>query len=280
MAIRIVTDSASDIPSELADQLDITVIPCNVVIDDVTYKDGVDLQPDEFFERLSSASRLPTTSQPTAADFEPVYRKLLDEGHQVISIHVSGKLSGTLNSADQAKASLEEGAPVAIIDSQMASIGLGLTAVRAARMATEADSYDELAAQIRRRLTETQCIIALDTLEYLQKGGRIGKAQAFVGSLLSVKPILTMEDGEVHPLERARNLDRASRRLMDLARARAPLQQLAVIYSTDPARAENLRRNLANLLVPDAQPITARFGPTLGTYVGPGAFGLALTSGS
>ena len=280
MAVRIVTDSASDIPPELAEQLNITVVPCNVVIDDVTYKDGVDIQPEEFFQRLTSASRLPTTSQPTAADFEPVYRRLLDEGHQVISIHVSGKVSGTINSADQAKAALGEGAPVTIVDSQMASIGLGLVAARAARMATESDSYDELPAQIRRRLSETQCMIALDTLEYLQKGGRIGKAQAFLGSLLSVKPMLTMEDGEVHPLERARNLDRASRRLMDLARERAPLQQLAVIYSTEPERAENLRRNLADLLVPEAQPITARFGPTLGTYVGPRAFGLALTSAS
>lgn len=279
MAIRIVTDSSSDLPPALAEQWNITVVPCNVVIDDVNYKDGVDLMPDEFFRRLPGAARLPTTSQPTVSDFQPVYQRLVGQGHQVISIHVSGKLSGTINSAAQASAALGESAPVEVIDSQLASIALGLVALRAARLASEGASYPEVAERVRERLPRTQCILALDTLEYLQKGGRIGKAQAFLGSVLSVKPILKLEDGEVQPLERPRNLDRASSRLADLARGYAPLQQLAVIYSTEPERAAMLRDSLADL-VPESEIVTARFGPTLGTYVGPRAFGLGLTSAS
>ena len=277
MAIRIVTDSSSDLPPELADQWNIAVVPCNVVIGDVSYRDGVDLMPEEFFQRLPNSSRLPTTSQPTVSDFQPVYQELLEQGHQVISIHVSGRLSGTVNSAAQAKAALGESSPVEIIDSQLASIALGLVALRAARLASQGESYLEVSEEVRQILPLTQCILALDTLEYLQKGGRIGKAQAFVGSMLSVKPILKLERGEVQPLERPRNLNRASRRLADLARQYAPLQQLAVIYSTEPERAADLKASLADL-VPESETVTARFGPALGTYVGPRAFGLALTS--
>jgi DegV family protein with EDD domain len=277
MAIRIVTDSASDLPRELADQWNITVVPCNVVIDDVNYKDGVEIMPDEFFQRLASARRLPSTSQPTVADFQPVYQQLLDEGHQVISIHIARKLSGTVNSAEQAKASLGDAAPVEVIDSQLASVALSLVTLRAAQLASEAESYKEVAQQVRQGLPQTQCFVAVDTLEYLQKGGRIGKAQAFVGSMLSVKPILKVENGEVHPLERPRNLNRAARRVADLAREHAPFQQLGVIYSTEQQRAAELRDSLADL-IPESEIITARFGPALGTYVGPRAFGLALTS--
>ena len=274
MTIRVVTDSTSDLPPELAELLGITVVPCNVTFDDVTYKDGVDLMPDEFFRRLGSSARLPTTSQPSVAEFEQIYSKLLQEGHEIVSLHVSQKLSGTYNSAVQAKAALGDSAPIEVIDSQMASIGLGLMAVRACRLAAQAVSCQEAAGQVRATLPLTECVVALDTLEYLQKGGRIGKAQAFAGSLLKVKPILRLEDGEVHPLERPRSLDRAVRRLAELAREQAPLRQLAVIYSTEPQRAAELKSSLSDL-VPEAEIVDAQFGTSLGTYVGPRAFGVA-----
>ena len=276
MAIRVVTDSTSDLPPSLSEQLGITVVPCNVTFDDVSYKDGVDLMPDEFFRRLASSARLPTTSQPSVAEFEQVYRQLLEEGHEIVSVHVSQKLSGTYNSATQARASLGDSAPIEVIDSQMASIGLGLLATRAAELAAESGSCREAAEKLRTSLQLTECVVALDTLEYLQKGGRIGKAQAFAGSLLKVKPILKLEDGEVHPLERPRNLDRAARRLAELARENAPLRQLAVVYSTEPQRAAELKRSLSDL-VPEAEIVDARFGPSLGTYVGPRSFGVAFT---
>ena len=277
MAVRIVTDSASDLSPELAGELDISVVPANVIIDDVNYRDGVDLTPDDFYRRLVSSQRLPTTSQPAVGAFQPVYQELLNQGHEIVSIHVSGKLSGTVNSAAQAKSIFGDSAAIEIIDSARASISLTLVVVAAAQLARQAASFREVAEQVRRDLELTSSFFSLDTLEYLQKGGRVGKAQAFVGSLLSVKPILTLKDGEVHPLERPRNQERAMRRMVELIREQGPAQQLGVIYSTEPERAADLRSRLSNLQPAD-QIITCRFGPALGTYVGPGAVGVAVTT--
>ena len=276
MATRIVTDSSADLPPELARRWNITVIPCNVVLGDVNYKDGVDLLPDEFYRRLVSTPRLPTTAQPSIADFQAVYRDLLDQGHHVVSIHVSSKLSGTVNSAEQARASLGASVPIEIIDSRLASIGLGLSTLASAKLAWDGKPYQQVADQARRNLTKNRVLFILDTLDYLEKGGRIGKAGAFLGSLLSIKPILTLQDGEVHPVARPRNRERAVRRTVELVRELAPVRQLAVIYSTEPDQAAELRRQLSDLL-PEDEIITTRFGATLGTYVGPGAIGVALT---
>ena len=275
MSIRIVTDSSADLPPEIVGQWEITVVPCNVVIDDVTYKDGVDISADEFYQKLTTSARAPTTSQPSPADIQAVYQRLMEEGHQILSIHVSGKLSGTVNAAEQARTALGDSASIMVMDSQIASLSLGLLAISAAKQAREGLSLEELAEAVRSEVTLTHCILALDTLEYLQKGGRIGKAQAFLGSVLSVKPILKVQDGEVHPVERPRNMDRAVRRLAELAGEYAPIRQLGVIYSTEPGRAVTLKEQLGDLFSAD-DVITSRFGPTLGTYVGPKAVGVAI----
>ncbi|MEC8958706.1 MAG: DegV family protein, partial [Chloroflexota bacterium] len=190
MTIRIVTDSSCDLPSGLIEQYGISVLPCYVVVDDQTFKDGLEIQADDFYRRLLADGRTPTTAQPTPSDFQTVYRELVGQGDQIISIHVSSKLSGTLNSAQQAKASLDDGSAVEIIDSQLASIPLGLAVLDAAIMASKGGSVHDIAGQIRQRLSLHHGLFALDTLEYLQKGGRIGKARAFMGSVLHVKPIL------------------------------------------------------------------------------------------
>ena len=278
MAIRIVTDSASDLPHDLAAMWDITVVPCNVVLDDVGYKDGVDLSPEDFYQKLVSSVRPATTSQPSIADFQSVYQKLLYEGHQVISIHVSGKLSGTFNSAERTKHALGDSEPIVVMDSQTASMAMGLLVLSAAQNADQIESLEQLSDLVVSERRSTQCILTLDTLEYLQKGGRIGKAQAFLGSMLNVKPILKLQDGEVHPVERPRNLERAVQRLAELAREYAPIKKLGVIYSTEPERVAQLKELLADLM-PDQAIVTSRFGPTLGTYVGPKAVGVALICG-
>ena len=276
MTVRIVTDSSADLPQNLIDQHDITVLPCYVVVDDQTYKDGIEIQADAFYARLQAEGRTPTTSQPTVADFQALYRDLVSQGHQVISIHVSAKLSGTLNSAEQAKASLVDSSQVEIIDSRLASIPLGLAVLDAASILETGAEFHQAADKIRQGLDRHHGLFALDTLEYLHKGGRIGKARAFMGSVLSVKPILRIQDGEAHPVERPRNRDRAIRRLVELAQDLAPVQRLAVIYSTDPERMATLKQDLTGLLPAD-QIIEARFGSTLGTYIGPDALGVAIT---
>ncbi len=278
MAIRIVTDSSADLPAHLAERWNISVVPCYVVIDDQAYRDGVEISPDEFYRRLTSNARLPTTAQPSAADFQQVYSELLSQGHQVVSVHVSGKLSGTLNSAEQAQAALGEdaAASIEIVDSQLASIPLGLLVIAAAQLAEQAGSHQQVAEQVRHDIPLTNCFFMLDTLEYLQKGGRIGKAQAFIGSVLNVKPILTIRGGEAHPVERLRSQERGIRRLVELANEMSPLRLLAVIHSTEPEQAEGLRSRLSGL-VPSDDIVIARFGPTLGTYIGPKALGIAFT---
>ena len=277
MAVRIVTDSTADLPPALAEELGITVVPANVVINDESYRDGVDITPDEFYQHLISDARVPTTSQPSMGTFQEAYRELVERGDEIVSIHVTGKLSGTVNSAEQAKAGLGDDAPIEVIDSRLASIAMALVVVEAAELAGQGMSYQEVAEQVRRNLSRTTTFFALDTLEYLQKGGRIGKAQAFVGSLLSVKPLLTLEDGEVHPLERPRNHRRAMQRLIDLTREKAPAARLGIIYSTDEQWADDLRGSLSDLM-PEEQILMARFGPALGVYVGPRAVGVAITT--
>ena len=279
MTVRIVTDSSADLPVDLVQKHQITVVPCYVVVDDQTFKDGVDIQADEFYRRLQAEGRTPTTAQPTVADFQEVYRDLVSRGDQVISIHISGKLSGTINSAKQAKALLNNGeadAPVEIIDSRLASIPLGLMVLDAAVLAAEGGDYIQIAVKIREGQPSYHGYFAVDTLEYLQKRGRIGKARAFLGSVLHVKPILRLQDGQAHPVERPRNRERAMRRLVELAQDLAPMRRLAVIYSTDPKRMEALKQDLTGLLPAD-QIIEARFGSTLGTYIGPDAVGVAVT---
>ena len=276
MALRIVTDSASDFPADLFQQLNVTVVPAYVIVDDVSYRDGIDISADEFYRRLLSATRLPTTSQPTAADFEAVYRDLLEQGHQILSIHVSAKLSGTLNSAHQAKSALGEDAPIEIVDSQSASLPMGLAVLDAAEMAQSQETLTGLADAVRSRLDSHQAYLVLDTLEYLAKGGRVGKAAAFMGSILSIKPILTLQDGEVHPVERPRTMTKALERLIELVSQKAPLERVAIIYSTDLQAPVWLRTALSGLA--DREDIAvARFSPALGVYVGPNALGIAFT---
>ncbi len=279
MAIRIVTDSVSDLPSALAQANDITVVPCYVIIGSETYKDGVELTADRFYSRLPTLSRLPSTSQPTIADFQEFYQRLLNQGHQILSIHVSSKLSGTLNSAAQAKASLGDPSDIEIVDSQSASAPMALIVLDAARMARESANIQEVARQVRQSLPRNHGFVMVDTLEYLQKGGRIGKAQAFVGGMLKVKPILSIRDGEVHPVERPRSLERAKNRLVELAKELAPIRQVNISYSTDRVQALGIRAQLAELVAPENL-VESRFGPVLGTYVGPNALGVAVTQGS
>ncbi len=275
MTVRIVTDSSADLPAELVQQHQITVLPCYVVVDDETLKDGVDIQADDFYRRLQAGGPTPTTAQPTVADFQAVYQDLTSQGDQVVSIHVSRKLSGTLNSAEQAKGSLD-GEAVEIIDSRLAAMPLGLVVLEAAALAAEGGSHQEVAEKVRQGLDLHHGLFALDTLEFLQKGGRIGKAQAFLGSVLNVKPILRLHEGEAHPVERPRNRERAMHRLVELVKELGPVRRMAVIHSTDAERMAVLKQELIGLLPAD-QIIEARFGSTLGTYIGPDALGVAIT---
>ena len=234
MAIIVVTDSCSDLPPEVALDNGVTVVPLYVNIGGDTYRDGVDISADRFYSILEHSPVLPTTSQPSVGDFASVYQELLDDGHQVVSIHVSGKLSGTLNSATQARASLGDPPGIAIVDSRLAGGAQALMALRAAQWAREMTDANEVAEKTVRSIERHHSFVVVDTLKYLQRGGRIGKAQAFLGGALRFKPIIGIRDGEPHPVERPRTRRKATARVVGLARELAPFTRLHVSYSTGP----------------------------------------------
>ena len=274
MSVKIVSDSTADLPDELAQRLDVTVVPAYVLIDDVSHREGLDITRHEFYRRLQSSPRLPTTSQPTPTDFAEKLAPLVQDGHQVICITVSKLLSGTYNSAVQAAADLPDGA-VSVVDSNTATAGHMLQVIAAAEDAAVADATVAsvlAAAEARAAQGLTYCMV--DTLEYLQKGGRIGKAQAFMGSVLKVKPILKITEGEVLPVDRPRNTRRAMQRLEELVRSHGPASKLAVAYSTEPDVADEIRARLSDL-APDEQTYVLQIGSAVGTHCGPGAIGVA-----
>ena len=279
MTIRIVTDSVSDLPPSAARASDITVVPLYVVIGGETYRDGVDIDADRFYSLLEEVPSLPTTSQPSIADFQEVYRGLLDQGHRIVSIHVSAKLSGTLNSAAQARESLGAASEIEIVDSQLAGGAQALLAISAARWAREMSDHREVARWVERSVGQNHGFVVVDTLKYLAKGGRIGKAQAFLGGALQIKPILSIRDGEAHPVDRPRTRRRAMARIVEIVRGLAPLRQLHVSYTTGREHALAIRHEVADLVEPERL-IESRFGPVLGTHLGPNTIGVAVTQGS
>jgi DegV family protein with EDD domain len=275
VAVKVVTDSTADLPPAMARELGITVVPLNVHFGTEVYRDGVEIFPDEFYQRLATTPRLPTTSQPTVGDFLKSYQELSQTTDEIVSIHISAKLSGTLNSAHQAREQYRGDCRIEIVDSQQACLGLGLVAIAANQAAQRGASTDEVVNEAQLAIPRVRFFGLLDTLEYLEKGGRIGKAQAFVGSLLRVKPILTIRDGEAHPLERARTRARGIERMCELVQEHMPLLDLAVVYTTTPDDAQALAQRLRPFL-PDGEVFLSQIGPVVGTYLGPGVLGIAL----
>ena len=271
--IRVVTDSGADIPKEMAQELGIRIVPLTIHFGDEERRDGVDLSQEEFYRRLR-AGEMSRTTQPAPADFEAAYRGLAEEGAEaIISCHLSSKLSGTFQSAALAAQAVD--VPVHVVDTRSASLGTGLVAIEAARLAREGADVKVILARAHSIIAQQRVLFMVDTLEYLQRNGRIGKAQAFVGGLLNVKPILTLDDGVVAPLERARGRNKAVARLLERLSETAggvPLR-VAVVHGDAPAEAAALAEQIRSR-VRVAEMITAVLGPTIGTHAGPGTLGI------
>ncbi len=276
MAVAILTDSTADLPPSVAEDLGIGVVPLTVRFGEAVYRDGVDLLPDQFFTMLAASAVLPRTSQPSAGEFEEAYRSALAAHDAILSIHISARLSGTLHSAQLARQSLPGSVPIEIVDSGLASMALGLVVARVAAQANAGAGLADLAALARDLASRTHLLVMVDTLDYLAKGGRIGKAQAFLGSLLDVKPLITCRDGELHPYERARTRRRGLDRLAEFAGDQGAVESVAVLHGTTPADAQALLDRLAGLCAGE-QTYLARYGPVIGTHLGPGAVGVAVT---
>ena len=276
MSVSVVTDSTSDLPRELAGSLGITVVPLNVHFGTEMYKDGVDITADEFYKRLVSSAELPKTSQPSIGDFIEVYDRIGAEAEGIVSVHVSAKVSGTYNAAIQARDQSDAPGTIEVLDTYQASMGVGMIAITAARAAREGADLEEVAEVARRAIAQSQCFALFETLEYLQKGGRIGKAQALLGTILKIKPMIIVRDGEVHELGKVRTFAKGVARLREVAREFAPVDSVCVLHSTSPDMAGEIADDLRELLPAGQSPFVTRFGPVIGTYVGPGAVGIGL----
>ena len=276
MAVRIVTDSTSDIPADLARSLGVTVVAQNVHFDTETFKDNVTITPDDFYSKLVNSPDLPKTSQASPGEFKEAYDRLGASADGIVSLHVSSKISGTCNSARLGSAQSSAVCPIEVIDSAQASMALGLAVVASAEAANQGAAHHEVVSAARDAVARAQCFCAFQTLEYLQKGGRIGKARGLLGSVLNIKPMIIVRDGEVTPLGKARTFPNALVKMEETARGFAPVEALAVMYSTTPEVAQRVADDLQDIVTPSVEPYITRFGPALGVYTGPGAIGIAL----
>ena len=275
MTIKIVTDSTADLPPGLVKELGITVVPLYVRFGDETYRDGVDITGDEFYKRLLTDPIHPNTSQPTPQDFTNVYRSLCQQANGIISIHISGKLSGTCSSALQAKEVVAAKCPVEVIDSKTTSMALGLIVMAAVTIANTGASVKQVAEDIRHVVSDVQLLVIFDTLKYLAKGGRIGKAKSLLGSVLNVKPLLTIKDGEFVPVTQVRSRSKGIDKLFDFAKDAANVEDLIVIHSTTRDEADALASRIGST-IKLKQIRIARLGPVLGAHGGPGVLAIAL----
>jgi len=268
MTVKIVTDSLSDITSDMAEGLGISVVPVYVRFGEEVYRDRVEMTTDEFYYRLTHGNIWPTTTQPTPNDFTTVYNRLAEETDEILVVTLSSKLSGTYESALHAKRLMEKECRIEVIDSMTVVMGLGLIVIAAAKSAQAGASLDEVADLVRRAMTRSHAIMSFDTLKYLAKGGRIGRARGLMGSLLSVKPILTMRDGEVAPLTRVRSRAAGMDYLYDFVAGFSHIEELAVEHATTPDDAEKLVERLSSLF-PKERIYQSTVSPVIGTYVGP-----------
>ena len=292
MDIAIVTDSTSDIPVELARQHNITVVPLNVHFGNESFKDGVTISPDEFYAEMRRSKELPKTSQPSPGEFVETYEQLAKDFSHIVSVHISHKMSGTLASARQAKELLGDKVKVEVIDSEQASMALGFTAIAGASAARGGASFTETIDVMRDTAQRSRFMGVVQSLENLRKGGRIGRAQGLLGSLLHIKPMLEVLDGEAAPAGRPRTLQRGMEMMYDAVAASAPLNYACALYTVDKAPIEPLLQRLSILTrpttnndsktsgsasQPGANPVAvARIGSVVGTYLAEGAVGVAV----
>ncbi|MFC2056235.1 DegV family protein [Chloroflexota bacterium] len=275
MTIKIVTDSTSDLPPQLAEELGITVVPVYVQFGSKVYRDRVDISEDELYQRLLSDPIHPSTEPPTPQDFAEVYQKLSQEADGIISIHISSKLSATCNSALLAKDLVETECPIEVVDSQLVTMSLGLLAMAANTLTKSGKSLSQVVEEVKQTIPSIYLLGFLDTLKYLALGGRIGKVKALLGSVLSVKPMLTVKDGELEPAGQVRSRANGMDKLLDFVKNATDIQDLAIVHSTTPDEALALAGRMGSIFTKE-QIKLARLGPALGVHGGPGILFVAV----
>lgn len=276
--IAFVTDSTAYLPAELSKKYNITITPQVLIWGEETFRDGVDIQPDEFYTRLKSSKSMPTTSQVPIVTMQAVFQELVNQGFSVLGVFISSKLSGTLQSAIQAKSMMgSAGEKVALVDSQSTAMGLGFQVLAAARAAEAGASLQECATLTETAHQRTGVFFAVDTLEFLHRGGRIGGAQRLIGSALNLKPILAVQNGKVEAIDRVRTKTKAHDRILELVAEKANGKsnvRLATLHANMQEDAHKLIDRASADLSP-VETIFTELSPVVGTHAGPGTVGLA-----
>jgi DegV family protein with EDD domain len=273
MKIAIVTDSTADLPADLANEYKVCVIPAILIIGDKSYEDGEDISRLEFYEKLPTMAKSPTTAAPSSGKFHQCYDQLIKNGaEKIISIHVSGKLSGIINSAQAAAHPFED--KVKIIDSGQVTLGLGFQVIEAARAALEGNQIDQILDRVMNIRQRVRLVALLDTLEYLRRSGRVSWARANLGSLLQIKPLVELIDGVVYHQGEVRTRKKGIDRLLKLLSETEPYEQIAILHTN----AEEDALHLADVLLPklDNSPLIVNVTTVIGTHVGPNGLGFVV----
>jgi DegV family protein with EDD domain len=266
--VKVVTDSCSDITPQLAQELGITVVPLYVQFGNETYRDNVDLSTEEFYHKLETSRIHPVTATATPADFARIFTELMEETKEILTITLSEKFSATYAAALQAKTMVKKDCRIEIIDSKVAAGPQMLLVISAAKMAQAGANLEEIADWVRRAIPRVHIRMSFDTLEYLRRGGRIGKAQAFLGGLLKVNPVLGIKDGATFPIARSRNRTQAMNFLVNFVRSFSQIEAMAIEDATTPDDLRTLAQRL-NDVVPPERIYHSKVSPVVGTHVGP-----------
>ena len=275
MTIRIVTDSACDVPADIAAELNITIIPVYINIGDESYLDGVELTRREFFDNLPDYKTFPTTAAPSIGTFTAVYQELADHGvDEIISIHIPEGLSATFHSARLGAAEVT-GATVTLFDSMQLTMGAGLQVIMAAEAAAAGKSLSEIMALLEEIRPKAHIFAILDTLEFMRRSGRVGWAQFAAGTLLRIKPIVSVFNGEVGQAARVRTSNRAIREMLKMTTDLSPLARIAILHTHNLEGAESLKAQLQPLFPPDQSVPVMEITPAIGAHTGPNAVGVA-----
>lgn len=277
MNVRIVTDSSSDLSQFPLPDLDIAIVPLYINFGEQVSRDGVEMSVDDFYQQLDKQPIHPKTSQPSPMDFARIYQKVAQDADAILSINISSKLSGTVNAARQGIALANVDCPIEVIDSQFVGMALGMIVIETAKAAQQGRDVKELKDIVQQAISRTEYFATLDTLTYLQRGGRIGKAASLLGSLLNIKPILALKNGEIIPVDKVRSHKQALDKLYSMLEAMQPIEQLAIMISTTNLQAYQEFYETVDQRFLGGQHKTyfGKQGPVLGAHVGPGTIALA-----
>jgi len=280
--VTIVTDSTAYLPISLLQQYDIKVIPLSIIWENEVFQDGVDLQPENFYQRLSTSKTMPTTSQVTTTAMQDIFQEYLDQGSDILGIFISSKFSGTFQSATLAREKIPNAAgKITIVDSLTTTMAMGWPVLTAARAAQSGEALEECRRIAEQARDNSGVLFVVETLEFLRRGGRIGGAQALLGTALNIKPVLEMRDGRIESLEKIRTKNKALNRMLELAteriKERTPIR-LATVHANAESEAQSLLQTAQTMFNP-VETLCCPLSPVIGLHAGPGTVALTYMAG-